>query len=694
MSKPINLKNLRNIGIMAHIDAGKTTTTERILYYTGKIHRIGEVHDGAATMDWMIQEQERGITITAAAITCYWQDHTINIIDTPGHVDFTVEVERSLRVLDGAVAVFDGVHGVEPQSETVWRQADKYKVPRIAFINKLDRVGGNFQASVDSIVERLKAKAVPIQIPIGVEDQFKGVVDLITGKALIWEDASGQSGEKYLETDVPADLELDYQTAREFLIESLAEVDDTFMEKYLGGEEITAHDMKTACRAATIAMKMVPVICGSAFKNKGVQPLINAVIDYLPSPVDLSDVEGLSADTKETKLTRKRVDDAPFSALAFKIRSDPFLGHVCYLRVYSGVVTVGDMVLNTRLDKKERLQKIFRMQANQREEIKSVGAGDICAIAGMKLVATGDTLCDAKHPIRFESVDFPEAVIAQAIEPRSSVDAEKLEKALERLVAEDPSFHVTDDKETGQKIIRGMGELHLDIIIDRLKREFKVEANVGSPQVSYRETITQKVTHRETFRRDIGINQFAEVELELVPIENTKSQVEFENKAGVSQVPVHFVASVKQGITEAMNAGTIAGFPMIGIKAILKGGAYDEEITDEIAFRIAASNAMRHAVQKAKPQLLEPIMDIEVLVPDDYMSSVITDLNQRKGKVNGINMRGHLQAISAQAPLSQMFGYSTHLRSVSQGRATYTMQFATYEPVGKDTYHRITGLTL
>ncbi|MEY4630831.1 MAG: hypothetical protein RIQ81_951 [Pseudomonadota bacterium] len=685
---------LRNIGIMAHIDAGKTTTTERILYYTGKIHKIGEVHEGTATTDWMVQEQERGITITAAAVSCKWRNNQINIIDTPGHVDFTIEVERSLRILDGAVAVFDGVSGVEPQSETVWRQADKYHVPRIAFINKLDRVGADFDASVQSIRERLAANPVAFQLPVGAEDAFAGMIDLVRMKALLWAADDTTRGEKYQETAIPSELKDAATSARETLISSLADVDDVIAEKYLEGVEPSEAELKAAARRATIAFKIVPVFCGSAFKNKGVQPLLDAVIDYLPSPLDLPPVEGLSADDKETKLVRKRDAGEPFSGIAFKIMSDPFVGQVVFARVYSGKLSVGEVVLNTRTGKRERITKILRMQANQREELQTVEAGDICALSGLKQIATGDTICDQKHPIRFESVVFPEPVISIAIEPKSTADLEKLMKSLERLENEDPSFRVNYNSETGQTLINGMGELHLDIIVDRLKREFKVEANVGAPQVSYRETIMGEAEVEETFAREgAGVAQFAKVRIAVKPAEGADGQggLLFKNKASPLQVPPQFVEGVRKGLLESMQAGAIAGFPVIGVSAELLGGAFDQQISSENSFKVAASLALRQALRQAAPQLLEPVMWIEVLVPEDYLSNVITDLNSRRAQINNVSMRGHLQVVEASAPLEQMFGYSTQLRSISQGRATYTMRFDSYQPVAPATLTRITG---
>jgi elongation factor G len=593
-------------------------------------------------------------------------------------------------VLDGAVAVFDGVHGVEPQSETVWRQADKYNVARIAFVNKMDRVGASYEESIQTMKDRLQAPAVPFQMPIGAEDGFTGVIDLLSQKALIWK---GDTNEEYSETEIPAELAEEAAKRRAELIETIVETDDELMEAFLEGNEPPLDKLKAAVRKSVIARTMVPVMCGSAFKNKGVQPLLDAVLDYLPSPLDLPDAEGLSADKREQAMTVKRIPEESFSALIFKIVADSFVGQLAYIRVYSGTMKIGSAVFNSRTGKKERMQKIFRMQANSREEINACTAGDIVAVAGLKEVGTGDTICDPKKPIRFESVDFPEAVIAQAIEPRSTADAAKLEKALARLGSEDPSFQVSDNVETGQKIIRGMGELHLAIIVDRLKREFKVEANVGAPQVSYRETIQKELTHKETFERDTGTGQFAELSIRVESTGENSGTLEFVNNCPKEQLPDHLLPVIERGMQEAMMAGPIASFPMIGVKATLVGATYDEERSDEIAFRIAASMAFRNAVRAAEPKLLEPIMQVEVLVPEEYMSGTISDLNQRKAKVGGIGLRGPLQVITANAPLSQMFGYSTQLRSVSQGRATFSMQFDSYKQVSKDTLQRITGIT-
>jgi elongation factor G len=690
--KKADLSKLRNIGIMAHIDAGKTTVTERILFFTGKIHKVGEVHDGTATMDWMVQEQERGITITSAATTCFWGDHRINIIDTPGHVDFTVEVERSLRVLDGAVAVFDGVHGVEPQSETVWRQANKYNVPRIAFINKLDRTGGDFAMSWESIKERLDANPVPFQIPIGSEGDFRGVVDLIKMKAYIWED---DEGETYKTIEIPDEVKDDAEFGREILVEAIAESSDDLVEKFLEGEEITEAELVKAAREATIAMKFVPVFCGSAFKNKGVQPLMDAVLAYLPSPLDLPDVEGLSADDKEVPISRKRIPEEEFSATVFKIVADPFVGQLCYARIYSGTLETGKTVYNARTLKRERIAKILFMHSNTREEIHSTTAGDICALAGLKNVGTGDTICDQKSPIRYESVSFPEPVISLAIEPKSTADNAKLTKALDKLVIEDPTFKVTFNPETSQTLINGMGELHLEILVDRLKREFRVDANIGQPQVSYREAITAKAKVSEEFQREgAGLNQYAKVELQVEPLNDLMSPMEFVNKASPLQVPEEFVKGVVSGLEESMQAGPIAGTAVLGVKVTLLGGAFQEDVSDEIAFKIAAAAALRRSFREASPVLLEPVMSLEVSVPEDYMSSVINDLNSRQAKVSNVGLRGVLQVIEATAPLSEMFGYTTQLRSNSQGRASYTMQFHSYEQVSRQTLSRVTGIPL
>lgn len=688
MSKSVSLDLIRNIGIMAHIDAGKTTTTERILFYTGKIHRIGEVHEGTATMDWMAQEQERGITITSAATTCYWNKNCINIIDTPGHVDFTVEVERSLRVLDGAVAVFDGVAGVEPQSETVWRQADKYNVPRLAFVNKLDRVGAVFEDTIDSMRDRLGTNPIAFQIPIGTEDQFRGVVDLISMKAHIWD--SDDAGANFVIGDIPADLGDDAQLARDQLLEGVCEQDDILMEKFLEGHEISDQELQDGARRATIAKKIVPVFCGSAFKNKGIQPLLDAICHYLPSPLDLPDVSGFSVDGKEESILRKRTEDEPLAMLAFKIQNDPFVGNLTYVRIYSGVLKAGQSVLNPRLGKQERISKVLKMEANQRQEIGSVGAGHIVALAGLKMVATGDTLCDAKNPILLESLDVPETVISIAIEPKSTSDSDKMMKALDRLEMEDPTFKVKYDSETGQTLICGMGELHLDIITDRLLREFRVAANVGKPQVSYRESIAKSVTKSKLFERESEkLKQYAGVTIKVEPAAAGNG---FEFISGVNDPKFsdEFFRSVQSGLLESTQVGVLAGFPVIDIKVTLTGINIDAEISDASAFKIAASFALREALQEADSYLLEPVMDLEILAPEESLSNVMTDLNSRRARVNNVGIKGHLQKVDAIAPLSEMFGYTTGLRSISQGRATYTMTFSSYEKVSQSVLDRVT----
>jgi elongation factor G len=684
-----DLPRLRNIGIMAHIDAGKTTTTERILFYTGKIHKVGEVHDGNTTMDWMEQEQERGITITAAAITAYWKDHTINIIDTPGHVDFTVEVERSLRVLDGAVAVFDGVHGVEPQSETVWRQADKYKVPRLAFVNKLDRVGASFEESVQSMRDRLAANPVPFQIPIGSEDTFMGIVDLVGQKAYYWDgDALGQS---FRIEEIPDDLKDEAELGRMQLIEAVAEFDDQTMEKFLEGKDLTEDEIRQAARKGCIAMKIVPVFCGSAFKNKGIQPLLDAVTYYLPSPLDLPDVNGLDPADESKTIKRRRVPDEPLTMLAFKIQNDPFVGQITYVRVYSGKLSTSETVFNARTGKRERISKILRMEANQRQEVEFIEAGDIAAVAGLKVVATGDTLCDPKYPVVLESLDVPEPVISIAIEPKSSADAPKMQKALERFENEDPTLKVSVNAETGQTLLSGMGELHLEIIIDRMQREFRVGANVGKPQVNYRETVSAASKAEKVFERETEkLHQWARVVIQVEPGPQT-SALTFESRIGKEKLNDEMLRAVKAGCEEAVQVGVIAGYAMTGVKATLLDATVDPERSEASAFKIAAGMAMRDAMRQAKPILLEPVMSLEVLVPDEFLSNIIKDLNSRRARVNNVGMRGHLQEVDAIAPLSEMFGYTTDLRSVSQGRATYTMRFAAYEQVPDSVLQKITG---
>ncbi|MEV5711235.1 elongation factor G [Actinoallomurus sp. NPDC052274] len=682
----VDLAKVRNIGIMAHIDAGKTTTTERILYYTGVNYKIGEVHEGAATMDWMEQEQERGITITSAATTCHWTvddvDHTVNIIDTPGHVDFTVEVERSLRVLDGAVAVFDGVAGVEPQSETVWRQADRYNVPRICFVNKLDRVGAEFHRCVDMIVDRLHATPLVLQIPIGAEADFKGVVDLVRMKALVWS-AEAAKGEMYDVVDIP---ESHADAAREWhdkLVETLAEADDEIMELYLEGNEPTTDQLIPAIRRATIAGNLTPVTCGTAFKNKGVQPLLDAIVNYLPSPLDVEAIQGHDMSDEEKVIERKPSEDEPFAALAFKIMSDPHLGKLTFIRVYSGVLEAGSSVLNSVKDRKERIGKIYRMHANKREEIDRVGAGDIVAVMGLKQTTTGETLCDDKNPVVLESMTFPAPVINVAIEPKTKADQQKLGTAIQRLAEEDPSFQVRTDEETGQTIIWGMGELHLEVLVDRMKREFKVEANVGRPQVAYRETIRRKVEKVEyTHKKQTGgSGQFGRVIIDLEPLGGGSDGYEFENKVTGGRIPREYIPSVDAGCQEAAEFGVLAGYPIVGIKVTLQDGAYHDVDSSELAFKIAGSMAFKEAARKADPALLEPMMAVEVTTPEDYMGDVIGDLNGRRGQIQEMGERSGVRAIKAIVPLSEMFGYVGDLRSKTQGRAVFTMQFDSYAEV-------------
>jgi elongation factor G len=679
MARQVSLQKTRNIGIMAHIDAGKTTTTERILYYTGRTHKIGEVHDGTATMDWMVQEQERGITITSAATTALWGDTRVNIIDTPGHVDFTVEVERSLRVLDGAVGVFCAVGGVEPQSETVWRQADKYGVPRIAFINKMDRVGANFEAVVNQIRQKLGKNAVPLQLPIGAEDQFKGVIDLVQMKALVFRDET--LGAKYDVEEIPAELRADAEHYREKMVESIAEQHDELLEKYLGGETLEIGELKSALREATIAQKITPVLCGSAFKNKGVQPLLDAVVDYLPSPVDIPPVKGINPDD-ESFIERPADDKAPFSALVFKIMTDPFVGQLAFFRVYSGSVGQGTAVANSTKGNTERVGRLLQMHANKREEIKEVWAGDIGAAVGLRNVTTGDTICDQKNPIVLETMNFPEPVIAVAIEPKTKADQEKMGVALAKLMQEDPTFKVHTDPETNQTIIRGMGELHLEIIVDRMVREFNVAANVGKPQVAYREAITRSSeAHGRFVRQSGGKGQFGDVKIRLEPI--TEKDFEFVNETVGGSVPREFIKPTEQGIKEAMEKGILAGYPMTGVRAVLYDGSYHDVDSSEMAFKIAGSMAFQEGARKAGPIIKEPIMDVEVVTPEDYAGDVMGDLSRRRGKIQQMEERGGAKAIRAHVPLSEMFGYATQLRSMSQGRASYTMQFFAYEPAPK-----------
>ena len=680
----VDLSTVRNIGIMAHIDAGKTTTTERILFYTGINYKIGEVHDGAATMDWMEQEQERGITITSAATTCFWKDHLINIIDTPGHVDFTVEVERSLRVLDGAVAVFDGVAGVEPQSETVWRQADKYKVPRICFVNKLDRTGASFDRCVSMIKDRLRATPLVLQIPIGAEADFVGVVDLIQMKALVWPGET-KKGEDYLVEEIPANLKEVADKARHDLIETLADKDDAVMEKYLEGQELSEEEIIAGIRRATLADKATPVLTGSAFKNKGVQPMLDAVVRYLPSPLDVEAIVGSKMGNSAEEIARKPSDSEPFSALAFKIMSDPHLGKLTFVRIYSGTLTAGTGVLNSTKDRKERIGKIYQMHANKREERDTAGAGMIIAVMGLKDTTTGDTLCDPDKPVILESMEFPDPVIHVAIEPKTKGDQEKLGTAIQRLAEEDPTFHVRSDEETGQTIIGGMGELHLEILVDRMKREFKVEANVGKPQVAYRETLRKLVekydyTHK---KQTGGSGQFAKVQISLepLPVGEVPSGYEFVNKVTGGRIPREYIPAVDDGCQEAMQTGPLAGYPLTDVRVTLLDGAYHDVDSSELAFKIAGIAAFKEAAKLASPALLEPMMSVEVVTPEDFMGDVIGDLNSRRGQIQAMDERSGARVVKALVPLSEMFGYVGDLRSKTQGRASYSMQFDSYAEV-------------
>jgi elongation factor G len=684
MARQAPLERTRNIGIMAHIDAGKTTTTERILYYTGITYKIGEVHEGTAVMDWMEQEQERGITITSAATTCFWRDHRINIIDTPGHVDFTVEVERSLRVLDGAVAVFDAVSGVEPQSETVWRQADKYRVPRICFVNKMDRVGADFKETLSQIETKLQGNPVAIQLPIGAEDKFKGVVDLIRMKALVYRDET--MGADYDVEDIPADMQAEAQAFREKLIEKVSESNDKLLEKYLNGEPIQEDELKAALRHRAIesvrkeAAPFVPVICGSAFKNKGVQPMLDAVVDYLPSPLDIPPVSGLNPAAKEETIVERRADDSePFSALAFKIMTDPFVGQLTFFRVYSGTLSSGSAVLNATKGRTERIGRLLKMHANKREEIKEVHAGDIAAAVGLKSVTTGDTLCDEKKQVLLESMDFPEPVISLAIEPRTKADQEKLGMGMSKLMAEDPTFRVRTDEQTGQVVIAGMGELHLEIIVDRLKREFGVEASVGKPQVAYKETLTAAADGEGRFVRQTGgRGQYGHAKIHLLPL-SPGSGYQFENEIVGGTIPREYIKPIDEGIKEALTRGILAGYPIDDVRIELYDGSYHDVDSSEMAFKIAGSMAFQDAAKKAKPVLLEPVMRVEVVVPKDYLGDVMGDLASRRGRIQSQEDRGGTQIISARVPLSDMFGYATDLRSRTQGRATYSMHFDRYE---------------
>jgi len=678
MPRVTPLDRYRNIGIMAHIDAGKTTTTERILYYTGRSYKIGEVHEGTATMDWMEQEQERGITITSAATTCFWRDHRINIIDTPGHVDFTIEVERSLRVLDGAVTVFDSVAGVEPQSETVWRQADKYGVPRICFVNKMDRIGANFFRTVDMIVDRLGAKPLVLQLPMGVESEFSGVVDLVRMKAIKWLDET--LGAKFDVIDIPADMAKQAAEYRHKLLEMAIEQDDAALEAYLAGKEPDEATLIKCIRKGTVAFAFVPVICGSAFKNKGVQPLLDAVVDYLPAPTDIAAIKGTKIDTDEP-IERHASDDEPFAALAFKIMTDPFVGSLTFARIYSGILTTSSMVLNSVKDNRERIGRMLLMHANHREDIKEARAGDIVALAGLKNTTTGDTLCDADNPVVLERMEFPEPVIEIAVEPKTKADQEKMGAALARLATEDPSFRVAVDKESGQTVIKGMGELHLEIIVDRMKREFKVEANVGAPQVAYRETITRASEVDYTHKKQTGgSGQFARVKIRFEPLP-AGSGYQFENDVVGGTVPKEYIPGVEKGLKGSIDNGVLAGFPVIDFKATLYDGAYHDVDSSALAFEIASRAAFKEGISKAGPKLLEPIMRVEVVTPRDYMGDVIGDLNSRRGRITGQDQRGNAEVINAMVPLANMFGYVNTLRSMSQGRAQYTMHFDHYEQV-------------
>ncbi len=686
--RDVPLARVRNIGIMAHIDAGKTTTTERILYYTGRTYKIGEVHEGSAVMDWMAQEQERGITITSAATTCKWRDTWINIIDTPGHVDFTVEVERSLRVLDGAVAVFDAVAGVEPQTETVWRQANKYNVPRMCFVNKMDRVGADFFRCVDMVKDRLEATVAVAQLPVDAESDFRGVVDLLQMKALVWEDAMGES---FATEEIPPELKADAEHWRHELVDVLSHTDETVLEKYVSEEEITADDLRRALRNATVSGDVVPVLCGTAFKNKGVQPLLDAVVDYLPSPLDVPPIGGTDVKTGEP-IERGASDDEPFAALAFKIMSDPHVGKLTYFRVYSGKLAAGSPVLNVTKDRKERVGRILQMHANHREDKDGVFAGDIVAAVGLKNTTTGDTLSDPTRPILLERMEFPEPVISVAIEPKTKADQDKLGKALGALSEEDPTFQVRTDEDTGQTIISGMGELHLDVLVDRMTREFSVVANVGKPQVAYRETITvpvEKVEQRYV-RQTGGRGQYGHVVINLEPT-GPGGGYEFVDKIVGGVIPREYVPAVDAGIQEAMEGGVIAGYPLVDMRAILTDGSYHDVDSSEMAFKIAGSMAVKEAAKRAKPVLLEPIMEVEVVTPENYMGDVIGDLSARRGKVEGMEQRGNAQVVRAQVPLGEMFGYATDLRSRTQGRATYTMQFDSYQPVPESIAQEITA---
>jgi len=678
MARTTPLEKVRNIGIMAHIDAGKTTTTERILYYTGITYRIGEVDDGTTQMDWMPQEQERGITITSAATTCFWRDHRVNIIDTPGHVDFTAEVERSLRVLDGAIAVFCGVGGVEPQSETVWRQADRYRVPRLAFINKMDRVGANFPGVVDQIRDKLKATPVPIQIPLGSEDSFAGVIDLVRLKAYRWKDET--LGAEYLEEPIPAEYQAEVEEYREKLLEAVAETSEELLEQYLAEGSLTEAQIQKGLRAGTLSNALVPVMCGSAFRNRGVQPLLDAVVSFLPSPLDVPPIEGHAPGSGELDV-RRAGDSEPFSALVFKIMTDPFVGQLSFIRVYSGRLAAGGVVLSATTGRRERVGRLLKVHANKREDLDEIYAGDICAAVGLREVATGDTLCALDRPIVLEAMQFPEPVISVTVEPRGKVDQERLALALSKLAQEDPTFRVASDPETGQTIISGMGELHLDILVDRMMREFSVRAHVGRPQVAYRETVTEEASAEETWSREVGGRKhFANVVLRIWPLTDG-TDCEFRNEVSEEVIPRDFIRPVELGVREAMERGILAGYPMLGVGVVLCGGESHEVESSEMAFKVVGSLAFQGAARKARPALLEPLMEVEVVTPEEHMGDVIADLNRRRGRVISMEPRAGFQVVTAHVPLAEMFGYATDVRSVSQGRATYTMQFDHYDEV-------------
>ncbi|MGZ4811947.1 MAG: elongation factor G [Terriglobales bacterium] len=685
MARQVPLDRCRNIGIMAHIDAGKTTTTERVLFYTGRTHRIGEVHEGTATMDWMEQEQERGITITSAATTCTWRDERINIIDTPGHVDFTAEVERSLRVLDGAVAVFDAVHGVEPQSETVWRQADKYGVPRICFINKMDKTGADFEHAIETIRKRLNARPVATQLPIGSESNFKGIIDLFEMKAVVWLEET--LGAKFEVQEIPENLKKKASAFHNQMVESIVENDDELLHKYMEGESISPEELRRSLRKSVIALKVFPVLCGSAFKNNGVQPMLDAVVDFLPSPADVPPVKGINPDNGKD-VERAPDDNAPLAALAFKIMTDPFVGQLAFIRIYSGQLKTGDSIWLPGKNKRERIGRLLKMHANKREEISEIYAGDICACVGLRTITTGDTICDEKEPIVLESIVFPEPVIAVAVEPKTKADQEKMGVALGRLAQEDPTFKVNTDADSGQTIIRGMGELHLEIIVDRMMREFKVEANVGKPQVAYRETIRKPSQAEGKFIRQTGgRGQYGHVKIKLEP--NPDKGYEFEDEVVGGSVPKEYIKPVNEGIKEALEGGILAGYPMVDVKAVLYDGSYHDVDSSEMAFKIAGSMAFKEAARKATPVLLEPVMSVEVVVPEDFMSAIIGDLNSRRGRIEGMEHRAGSQVIKAMVPLSEMFGYATQMRSNTQGRATFSMHFSRYEEVPRSVSEEI-----